>query len=183
MASCFALLSLFLVCDVVNVVVTADDFDFQWEQCGGNSIEFIELSITPMPIRSIQDINIAFNVEADQLGSDLKLDISIKRVVDLGWFGNVRVPVPCVFDVGSCEYNMCDLIETRIGHVCPAGDNGVCSCIDKTGYFTDEIKISLGDPSIVVSVLGSGNYEAKFTLTQGNGAVEACVKTKFSLDL
>ncbi|XP_006813219.1 uncharacterized protein LOC102805253 [Saccoglossus kowalevskii] len=101
MASCFALLSLFLVCDVVNVVVTADDFDFQWEQCGGNSIEFIELSITPMPIRSIQDINIAFDVEVGQLGPDLELDISIKKVVDLGWFGNARVSVPCVFDVGS----------------------------------------------------------------------------------
>ncbi|XP_067650571.1 ganglioside GM2 activator-like [Haliotis asinina] len=94
---------------VIFTVVRAEYTSLQWRDCGTDpSISIDNIAVTPMPV-TIPG-NMSFTLQASSTRSHLDrmvLKLSSKRK---GW---IDLPVPCLFNVGSCTYNdTCTLLET-----------------------------------------------------------------------
>ncbi|XP_015205532.1 ganglioside GM2 activator [Lepisosteus oculatus] len=157
---------------------------FSWENCGQAKDPAVmkSLALSPDPISIPGDLKAsAAGSTAVALTSPLAVNLTVEKEVYGVW-----VKVPCVEEIGSCDYtDVCQLLDKAIppGQACPEPLHtyGIpCHCPFKAGDYTlPETDFYL--PNVDLPYwLTNGNYRVEGVL--GNSGLElGCLKVTFSI--
>ncbi|XP_062595880.1 ganglioside GM2 activator-like [Saccostrea cucullata] len=100
-------------CLLAGISVTlAEIRQFQMTDCGSSrDVQFHSVSVTPMPVRIPGDIRLSVDASLTKAIGSSRMSLSIKRK---SYFG-VEVPMPCLFNIGSCTYDdLCTMVQKMI---------------------------------------------------------------------
>ncbi|XP_078000226.1 ganglioside GM2 activator-like [Glandiceps talaboti] len=162
--------------------VIADFQDFTWQQCGGRDITVSELSISPMPLASQSDVEFAYNLTVDELMDGTTVDVTLKKIRKI-WGFEYKVKVPCIRNIGSCSYDLCDVVEYFGKIECLPTPNDVCQCPPPSGLYQGDRSFYLGDELEHVAPIINGNYEVTIHVRHPGGNLAGCLKAELSLDV
>ncbi|XP_041453081.1 uncharacterized protein LOC121406128 [Lytechinus variegatus] len=167
------------------------------QRLGQNAaIRFNQVSVTPEPITLPGTIRIAVNIDiVRNISQTLSADITVKRRLNLGWFGYswFDVTPPCIPSaVQGCRTDLCDVINSVVQtEGCPAEviDNGfTCACPPNTGSYVTRsnlplvVQIRESDlPLQLVRDLIQGTYKVTTEVYDGSGSIVGCLETIFGL--
>ncbi|XP_005103957.1 ganglioside GM2 activator [Aplysia californica] len=120
----------------------------------------------PVAIPGIVTVTGSGSVNRNLTGGGLDLQVHIERYVGFLW-----VTVPCISDVGSCHYDLCNkLSEAFSAKGCPAelkANNVPCTCdtLKPGTYSLNAQKFTIPELSGLYSWLASGDYKVDLKLT------------------
>lgn len=151
---------------------------FQWNDCGSKTDpgHVTKISLTPDPLKLPGNVSLGFEATLGvDLSAPVELDVSVEKKVV------VWIKIPCVHDIGSCNYpDVCVLLE-QID--CPEifQKHGIpCSCpVDHKTYSLPP-SIFFVDDSSIPSVLANGDYKVTAKMSQNNKSV-GCLSLAFSI--
>ncbi|RUS78016.1 hypothetical protein EGW08_014233 [Elysia chlorotica] len=152
---------------------------FKWDSCGpaDQLVEVRNLTLGPSPFTFPGTLKFGFDIvfhdtisADDKVAADLKLQINARGV----W-----IDIPCIGNVGSCQYDDLCSILNRIQ--CPADlqEQGIpCSCPFNKG----EYKLQKYSVTIDASVFLAGDYKAKAVLSESSKGQIACYEISFTVE-
>ncbi|KAF8785881.1 Ganglioside GM2 activator like protein [Argiope bruennichi] len=127
---------------------------------------------------------------ADCGGPDKSIDIkegSVKPDPIL-YPGNVnprKMNVPCLDNIGSCSYDVCELIQNHRSEFCPMFKNpDECGCPMKAGYYSlKNAPVVLPDFGEIFVKILKGHYEGNITFTDKNSNKQVgCIAITFEIE-
>lgn len=137
------------------------------------TIVITELVVKPDPIVTPGTLTFAFSFNLKKEVEVFTVALKIYKKI-----GPNFIEIPCIDHLGSCTYNICDLLEEV--QTCPQKlvDHGIhCKCPYKQGaYSMPGISATIGAP-----VLFNGEYNATATLMTSGGAFAGCYKATFKV--
>ncbi|XP_069510105.1 ganglioside GM2 activator [Ambystoma mexicanum] len=157
--------------------------EFSWSKCDdlphpGN---IKSLSVNPDPIPVPGDVNVAVVASTSiDLESPLTLTLALEKLFLGAW-----IKVPCVDNLGSCTYDVCDTLDKLfpVGQQCPEPLHtyGIpCHCPFKAGTYSVPSSAFYIPDVPLPSWLESGTYRVKGTLSNAQGEV-GCANIQLSL--
>ncbi|XP_033638021.1 ganglioside GM2 activator-like [Asterias rubens] len=171
------------------LVFSPSDGAFSWNSCQdfpvNAPLQVRRLSILPDPVAINDWASIDFDIELTRnFTKPLQVSLSIKKIVKVLWVWTTEINVPCVSQMGSCTYDVCDESSAlQAAHGCPSefATNGIpCTCPIHSGDYrtsSGPLRIYL-DTSEVPALLESflhGKYRTVLRLMDGLGDV-GCVE-------
>ncbi|KAK7487418.1 hypothetical protein BaRGS_00021380 [Batillaria attramentaria] len=150
---------------------------YQFTNCGDPKKELVlaKLTLSPDPLPSSGTINITFQANASKdVVAPVKTAVTMQKQVSGAW-----VTVPCVDNIGSCDYaDFCQVLAMIGSCPQPFIDNGVpCHCpLPKGNYSLPGVSLDLD-----IGILPSGGYKAKFDFEMSTAPV-GCYEIRFDLD-
>lgn len=165
-----------------NVRKLSEVSDFSWCNCEGTYPgEIRSLSLKPDPVTIPGDVQLSVAVSTTvPLTSPTKLALKLQKEVLGLW-----IDVPCVDNIGSCSYDVCECLDNLIppGEPCPEplASLGIpCHCPFTAGdYSLPESTFYIPDVTLP-SWVTNGDYRVTGTLSSNNQEV-GCAKIAFSL--
>lgn len=132
---------------------------FKWTDCGNSSsiIVFKDAKVSPDPLRFPGDLSVSANVQIKKdIAEHLSAKVELWKII-----GIFKIRIPCVENVGSCDYDVCSFLG-QIGQ-CPnvlIKNNIPCHCpFKKADYNLPTTKFVVKtDP------VPPGDYKAKVVL-------------------
>merc|ERR1711962_216239 len=113
------------------------------------------------------------------LPTDLMVKMAIKKLTPF------PMNVPCLNGIGSCEYEICPMIEAGVDTWCPSfPENQPCGCPLKAGEIVlNGIELPVQDMGPVLGPLMEGDYRATATFYGASAKDEilGCVEFTFTL--
>merc|ERR1712179_686993 len=110
---------------------------------------------------------------------DLPTDLLLKKLTPF------PMKVPCMNGIGSCEYEICPMIEAGVDTWCPSfPETQPCSCPLKAGHIVLKgIEIPVQDMGPILGPLMDGAYSATATFygASAKDKILGCVEFTFSL--
>jgi len=151
---------------------------FSWKSCGQQSdpTTINDISISPDPITLPGNLTIGVDAKLNvPLTAPISLDLSIKKKV-VFW-----IPIPCVDNVGSCNYeDVCQLLP-QLNCPAPFKKYGIpCACPIKAGTYKLPPTPFFVNPVGIPSWLESGDYQATAKLSMGSQEI-ACIEVELSI--
>ncbi|XP_069138581.1 ganglioside GM2 activator-like [Argopecten irradians] len=152
-----------------------------------NLVHVNTASANPFPVVIPGDVDIVGNLDLyKNLTGQLSMSVSIKRKVLGLW-----VPVPCVSNVGSCQYaDLCDMLSSNFMENgvpnCPpqlVAEGLPCTCPIPAGHYAiNHGHFTIPELSGVWSFLAKGDYQLRATLTdKSRNAQVACHSMDLSI--
>ncbi|XP_065184079.1 ganglioside GM2 activator-like [Sycon ciliatum] len=154
-------------------------YEFKWDDCsGGEGIAQLKsLSISPDPIPLPGNITAsAAVISSASIASPIKASVELYKKV------GVWIKIPCIDQIGSCDYD--DLCTFLPSGDCPEilkEHNIPCHCPFAAGNYSlpsTSINIQVGS---LPSWLANGDYHGKAQLTDSAGKTIACLEAYVSL--
>merc|ERR1712158_1444 len=153
------------------------------KQCEGheNDALFLINGMTPDEIcmPGTTAINMHTLIRKD-LPTDLTLNLDLHKVTPF------PMTVPCLNGVGSCEYELCPMIEDMADTVCPSfPENQPCGCPLLAGEMRLEgIEMPVQDMGPILGEVMKGSYRATATLygASNKDKILGCIEFTFKLD-
>ncbi len=110
---------------------------------GGSKFRVDNITISPLPIKlsETEKISVSGKVEIlEDLPLDALVDLKIIKLVQIGT-SMIEIPIPCVDDLGSCTFKICDIFTKWYNDVvCPfmKKSNVKCQCPVAKGVFDEK---------------------------------------------
>ena len=118
-----------------------------------------------------------------RISEDLPMDLIIK--MDLHKLTPFPMTVPCLNGVGSCEYEICPMIENMADTLCPSfPENQPCSCPLLAGeMFLEGVETPVQDMGPILGAVMEGEYQATATFyaASNKDRILGCVEFTFAL--
>ncbi|XP_055927794.1 ganglioside GM2 activator-like isoform X2 [Argiope bruennichi] len=151
--------------------------------CGGpdKSIDIKEGSVKPDPI--LYPGNVSMTVAMDIL-KDLPAS-GLEMKMDLIKLDPRKMNVPCLDNIGSCSYDVCELIQNHRSEFCPMFPNpDECGCPMKAGYYSlKNAPVVLPDFGEIFVKILKGHYEGNITFTDKNSNKQVgCIAITFEIE-
>ncbi|XP_061177261.1 ganglioside GM2 activator-like [Saccostrea echinata] len=174
----------FLIVLLALVTGSLASHPFSYRDCNHSPNKIIHVTsahLNPFPVVVPGDLTGDIVIQAPRLvqGNHYKLDVHIQKHA-LFW-----ITVPCLSGVGSCSYDLCNLLSTFNATQCPPqlrAQNLPCHCPFQPGTYTMTPAVfKIPEMSGLWSWLASGDYrvDAKITDTQ-TGEEVACYHVEVS---
>jgi len=172
--------------DLIRVLTVPEEMQikssngFSWSNCGSatDPVQLKNLTLSPDPVKLPGNITASAGAEVGiNMMSPLAVSLKLKKKI----FG-VMVEIPCIDNVGSCDYSdVCPMLQNI---TCPPElqKYGIpCHCpISKGSYFLPTTSIAVPVPASVPSWLESGDYEVEAHISEGGKPV-ACIHVTVAL--
>jgi len=153
------------------------------QQCEGHENDALVLieGTTPdeicMPGTTV--INMHTSIRED-LPTDLTLNLDLHKITPF------PMTVPCLNGVGSCEYELCPMIEDMADTVCPSFPEGQpCGCpLLKGDMHLEGIEMPVQDMGPILGEVMKGSYRATAMLYGASAPDKTlgCIEFTFALD-
>ena len=118
-----------------------------------------------------------------RISEDLPMDLLIN--MDLHKLTPFPMTVPCLNGVGSCEYEICPMIENMADSLCPSfPENQPCSCPLLAGEMElYGVQTPVQDMGPILGAVMEGEYEATATFyaESNKDRILGCVEFTFAL--
>lgn len=122
---------------------------FEYEQCGGDAVQFHNITFHPLPITlsKTHEIFLSANVSVLQnLPSTVMASLLINKTLTIGG-EPLNITIPCLDGLGSCTLKVCDMWSLWYKDIlCPffTKANRACSCPIGAGVFeADDVKVTV----------------------------------------
>ncbi|GFT34834.1 uncharacterized protein NPIL_494211 [Nephila pilipes] len=176
MKSVFYLLCIgLLVPSLVNGGATFSD-------CGDANKKLVmkDGSVKPDPIHYPGNLtmNVSMVVLKDLPAANFQMKMSLMKLEPR------RMKVPCLQDIGSCTYDVCDMIKNHKDTFCPMfPDPKDCGCPMKANsYFMKNAFVPIPDFGEIFAKILQGGYEGNITFIDGSTNTEVgCVAMTFQI--
>jgi hypothetical protein len=116
---------------------------------GGSKFRVDNITISPLPIKlsETEKVTVSAKVEIlEDLPLDALVNLQLIKVVQIGTT-RIDIPIPCVDDLGSCTFKICDIFTKWYNDVvCPFMQKAKvkCQCPVTKGVFeADDIKVEV----------------------------------------
>lgn len=152
---------------------------FSWSNCGSTNdiVKINQLRVSPSPIKTPGSVDVSFDVDVkENITSPLKLSLVMEKHALWVW-----VKIPCIQDIGSCDYSdICSLIPKP----CPeliAKTGLPCQCpVPGRNYKLPSTTFQI--PNVPLpSIIENGNYRVTVHGSM-HGVPLFCYKIELSLD-
>merc|ERR1712080_191953 len=152
------------------------------KQCEGHEEDSLYLIKGSTPdsicIPGVMEMNMDTEIRKD-LHTDLQVKMAIKKLTPF------PMNVPCLSGIGSCEYEICPIIEAGVDTWCPSfPESQPCGCPLKAGEIVlNGIELPVQDMGPVIGPLMEGDYRATATFYGASAKDEilGCVEFTFTL--
>ena len=174
------LLFLFISSSILYLLMTSEPYDsiaMSWSDCSDSKTRgavTTYLKLNPAPVLMPGNVSIGINMKLTRpLVPKAKLSLRIMKKVLLLWFD-----VPCVDDVGSCDYDLCQLWP--VFNSCPAAflNNSIpCNCPFAKGSYSipdDELQVQVSSSDVLPVWMETGAYWAQITVYDEQETVFLC---------
>jgi len=153
------------------------------QQCEGHQDDALVLieGTTPdeicMPGTTVMNMHTLIR---EDLPTDLTLNLDLHKITPF------PMTVPCLNGVGSCEYELCPMIEDMADIVCPSFPEGQpCGCPLLAGdMHLDGIEMPVQDMGPILGEVMKGSYRATAMLYGASAPDKTlgCIEFTFTLD-
>merc|ERR1712055_948638 len=131
-----------------------------------------------MPSTNTVDLH---SIIKEDLPTDLKMFLDLKKLTPF------EMKVPCLNGVGSCEYDMCEMIENSADTLCPIfSPSQPCGCPLLAGDMDLKgVTMEIQDMGSILGPVMEGGYWANATMygTSNPEKLLGCVIFEFELEL
>ncbi|XP_074662344.1 ganglioside GM2 activator-like [Tubulanus polymorphus] len=167
---------------VIGLLVGFANAGMYVKNCDGSQnklIDFTKVSLTPHPIKFPGRLNIdALATVNREIGGQIDVKVSLKRKVWFAW-----VPIPCIKEIGSCEYK--DICSRLKQFSCPPEvvEQGIqCHCPFKKGPMSFNMdNIILPSIPTGLGLLADGRFYAKAHI-MADGVEIGCIEAEVELE-
>merc|ERR1712080_27359 len=153
------------------------------QQCEGHENDALVLISGTTPDEICMPGNTVINMHTlirEDLPTDLTLNLDLHKITPF------PMTVPCLNGVGSCEYELCPMIEDMADTVCPSfPENQPCGCPLLMGEMHLEgIEMPVQDMGPILGEVMKGSYRATATLygASNKDKILGCIEFTFKLD-
>merc|ERR1711970_561578 len=152
------------------------------QQCAGHEDDALVVIEGSTPDQVCMPGTTEINVHT-RISEDLPTDLLIK--MDLHKLTPFPMTVPCLNGVGSCEYEICPMIESMADTLCPSfPENQPCSCPLLAGeMFLSGVETPVQDMGPILGAVMEGEYQATATFygESNKDRILGCVEFTFAL--
>jgi len=151
---------------------------FRWQNCGSQSdpTTISSITLSPDPLRLPGNISLGFSGSLTvPLSAPISLDVEVKKKI-VFW-----ITVPCIDNVGSCQYS--DVCQLLAKFECPAAFKkyGIpCQCPVKDASYSLPATSFYVDDSKLPSFVADGDYHVTARLKQGSREI-LCLYLELSI--
>lgn len=150
--------------------------------CGGSSkkITILGGSVNPDPILYPGSVSISAKVSVleDLPPSGLKMTLKLTKL------DPKVMPVPCLKNIGSCSYDVCEMIQNHKDKFCPMFPPGIeCGCeLKKSDYNLKNAEVDLPNFGEIFAKILEGHYNGTITFDDTNTKTEVgCIAVTFEI--
>ncbi|XP_064628778.1 ganglioside GM2 activator-like [Lineus longissimus] len=171
---------LFLLC-ALAALSAAKYTKLELDSCGGDGIRINEVDVSPMPVKFPGRLNVLIDADLTRpLNDKVKVKVSMWSKTWLGWIKNLL----CIKNVGSCTYDLCELLESQ-GGTCPkeVTDLGLsCTCPFKSTHVRYALNnIELPPIPSALKIFADGDFWIKAEVFD-SGKLVSCFDVKLTIE-
>eukprot|EP00090_Calanus_glacialis_P036318 TRINITY_DN61952_c0_g1_i1.p1 TRINITY_DN61952_c0_g1~~TRINITY_DN61952_c0_g1_i1.p1 ORF type:complete len:191 (-),score=49.34 TRINITY_DN61952_c0_g1_i1:45-617(-) len=152
------------------------------KQCDGHENDVLVVIEGTTPDEICMPGDTELNVHT-RISEDLPMDLLIK--MDLHKLTPFPMTVPCLNGVGSCEYEICPMIESMADSLCPSfPEYQPCACPLLAGEMElYGVKTPVQDMGPILGAVMEGEYQAtaNFYAESNKDRILGCVEFTFAL--
>ncbi|XP_054709671.1 ganglioside GM2 activator-like isoform X2 [Uloborus diversus] len=96
-----------------------------------------------------------------------------------------RMTVPCLQNIGSCEYDVCEMIKNHQTEFCPMfPPHAQCGCpLKKAVYSLTDAPVAIPDFGEIFAKILQGGYEGNITfIDKSSGTEVGCIAITFQIE-